>query len=88
MGHSQPLFLYFRPFNTVDSQQMFNKFCRWLDSNCGPLVLEATALQLSHSHCPRVILYYKIGCTHLPRVINYIYLVSRNESQNITLLNL
>ena len=22
---------------------MFNKFCRWLDSNRGPLVLEATA---------------------------------------------
>ena len=37
-------FLYFRLFNTVDSKQMFNKFCRWLDSNRGPLVLEATAL--------------------------------------------
>ena len=46
MGHSQPLFLYFRPFNTVDSQQMFNKFCRWLDSNCGPLVSEATTALL------------------------------------------
>ena len=25
MGHSRPLFLYFRLFNTVDSKQMFNK---------------------------------------------------------------
>ena len=32
---------------TVDSKQMFNinvNFCRWLDSICGPLVSEATAL--------------------------------------------
>ena len=25
MGHSWPLFLYFRLFNTVDSKQMFDK---------------------------------------------------------------
>ena len=25
MGHSRPLFLYFRLFNTVDSKQMFDK---------------------------------------------------------------
>ena len=38
-GHSRPLFLYFRLFNTVDSKQMFNiKVCRWLDSNRGLLV--------------------------------------------------
>ena len=37
-------FLYFHLFNTVDSLQMFNKFCQRLDSNRGPLVLEATAL--------------------------------------------
>ena len=46
-------FLYFRLFNTVDSKQMFNKFCRWLDTNRGPLVLEATALPTEpHNHCP------------------------------------
>ena len=27
--------------------------CRWLDSNWGSLVSEATALTLSHNHCPR-----------------------------------
>ena len=27
-GPFRPLFLYFRLFNTVDSKQMFNKFCR------------------------------------------------------------
>ena len=37
-------FLYFFLFNTVDSKQMFNKFCQWLDSNRGPLVWEVTAL--------------------------------------------
>ena len=39
------LFLSFQ--YTVDSKQMFNikiNFCRWLDSNCGPLLLEVTAL--------------------------------------------
>ena len=25
VGHSQPLFIYFRLFNTVDNKQMFNK---------------------------------------------------------------
>ena len=45
MGHSRPLILYFRLFNTVDSKHIFNiKFCHWLDSNHGPLELEATAL--------------------------------------------
>ena len=29
---------------TVDNKQMFNKSCRWLDSNPGPLILQATAL--------------------------------------------
>ena len=28
------------------------KVCRWLDSNCGSLVSEATAQPLSHNHCP------------------------------------
>ena len=32
---------------------MFNKFCRWLESNRGPLVSEATALPTEpHNHCP------------------------------------
>ena len=44
MGHSRPLFIYFRLFNTVDNKQMLNKFCQWLESNRGPLVLKATAL--------------------------------------------
>ena len=46
MGHFRPLFPYFRLVNTdVDSKQMFNiTVCQWLDSNCGPLVLEVTAL--------------------------------------------
>ena len=30
---------------SIHSKQMFNKFCRWLNSNRGPLVSEATATQ-------------------------------------------
>ena len=36
------LFLSF--LQTVNSKKMFNKSCQWLDSNLGPLILEATAL--------------------------------------------
>ena len=55
MGHSRPLFSLFRLFNTVDSKQMFNNFCRRLDLNRGPLVSEATALPTEpHNHCPLV----------------------------------
>ena len=54
MGHSRPLLLYFRLFNT---QLTVNKcsiiFCQWLDWNRGPLVSEATALPTEpHNHCP------------------------------------
>ena len=45
MGHSRPLFLYFRLFNAIYSKHMFNIiFCRWQDSNLRPLVSEETAL--------------------------------------------
>ena len=45
-GPSPASFSLFSSFQyTVDSKQMFNiNFCRWLDSNRGPLELEATAL--------------------------------------------
>ena len=42
MGHSRPLFLYFRLFNTqltVYKCSILINFCRWLDSNRGPLVV-------------------------------------------------
>ena len=39
------LSLYFILFNSVESKFMFHlKICHWLDANCRPLVLEATAL--------------------------------------------
>ena len=63
MGHSRPLFLYFRLFNT---QLTVNKcsikiiFWRLLDSNYGPLVSEATALPTEpHNHC--LIIFYCWG---------------------------
>ena len=60
MGHSRPLFLYFRLYNT---QLTVNKcsiiFCRWLDSNRRPLVSEAAALPTEpHNHCLELNYYY------------------------------
>ena len=47
-GQFPASFIYFRLFNTVHNKQvkkqMFNKFCRWQELNCGPLVSKATAL--------------------------------------------
>ena len=48
MGHSRPLFLHFRLFYcTID------RLCLCQNSNCGSLVLEATALPPCHKHCPK-----------------------------------
>ena len=44
IGHSRPLFLYFRFFNALYSKYVYLKFCRWLDSNRGLMVLEVTTL--------------------------------------------
>ena len=46
MDRSRPLFPFFSSFQyiPVDSSQMFYKNCRCLDSNQGPLVLEAIVL--------------------------------------------
>ena len=45
----------FRLFNTVVNKQMFNlKNCRWLDSNCGPLVSEATAQPTKPQPLPHI----------------------------------
>ena len=54
MGQTRPLFSLFLSFQyTVDSKQMFNKFCRWLDSNRGPLVSEATTLPTEPQPLPK-----------------------------------
>ena len=49
MGHSQPLFHYFRPFNS--KQQTVNKWSfkkfRWLELNPGPLVTTLQAVPQS-----------------------------------------
>ena len=37
---------------------MFNKFCRWLDSNRGPLVLEARALPTEPQPLPNMLNLY------------------------------
>ena len=59
MGHSLPLFSLFSSFQyTIDSKQMFNIyiiFCQWLDSNRGPLVLEATPLPTEPQPLPRAV---------------------------------
>ena len=51
MGHSWPLFLYFRLFiQTVNNRLLLIKFGRWMDSNPGPLV--RPRCQLCQNHCP------------------------------------
>ena len=57
MGHSRPLFLYFRLFKTqltVNKCSIYINFCRWLDSNCRPLVLEVTALPTEAQPLPNI----------------------------------
>ena len=47
IGHSRPLFLYFRLFyKQVNRKNWFNEICRWLDSNRGPMVSVVTALAI------------------------------------------
>ena len=52
-------FLYFCRLNTVDSKQIFNKICQWLDSNRRPLVLEATALPTEPLQLPKLSRFWK-----------------------------
>ena len=81
MGHSRPLILYFRLFNT---QLTITKcsiiFCRWLDSNRGPLVSEATALPTEpHNHCCHVThklnLYWNFNHSYVGTIIYQISVV-------------
>ena len=56
MGHSRSLFFIF-VFSihlTICKQMFFIKSCRWLDSNRGPLELEATALTTEPQTLPYV----------------------------------
>ena len=59
MVHPQPLF-YFRLLYKQWTVNMFNlKFCWWQDLNCGPLVLEATALPTE----PQPLPFKSTSCT-------------------------
>ena len=61
MGHSRPLFLHFRLFNTVDSKQMFDKslpmtgFKPWISGIGGD---RSTT---EPHHCPNVSLSKRLG---------------------------
>ena len=50
-------FFFLSFLHTVNSKQMFNKSCRWLDSNPGPLVLEATALPTAPQPLPIYLIF-------------------------------
>ena len=81
-------FVYFCLFITVDSKQMFNKFCRWLDSNCGHLVSEATALPTEpHNHCP-VLEIVNMDSNDQSKLINCLGLQKFEESSKIEILNI
>ena len=52
MGHSRPLFLYFRLFKTVYKTVDSKQYWVWLDSNREPVELEVTAPPTVPHHCP------------------------------------
>ena len=59
VGHSRPLFLYFRLFNTANSKlNIPYRICWCLDSNRGPLVFEATTLPTEPQPLPKSLLPY------------------------------
>ena len=75
MGHSQPLFLYFRRFSTVESKLMFCiNVCRRLDSNHGPLVSEATTLPTEPQPLATAYTFFTI--------YYFIFAFERERSQN------
>ena len=51
--------LFFRHFIAVLIQLSANKICQWLDSNCGSLVLEATALPTEPPPLPEIRIRYR-----------------------------
>ena len=59
MGHSRPLFFYFRFFNTIQltENKCSIKICRRLDSNRGPMISEATALPTEPQPLPKETLF-------------------------------
>ena len=80
LGHFRNLFPCFRLFN-----------CRWLDSNCGSVVLEATALPTAPQPLP---LSGTLWCERINFVIIDLHqmwcfkLKLKIEKYNLTLLNL
>ena len=91
MGHSRPLFLYFVFSIQLTVHIVQYKFCRRLDSNHGPLVLEATALPTEPQPLPKVVWpprdilnrYQKI-LFHVPKWSSYtLKLLSLNSEMSI-----
>ena len=85
-------FLFSSFLQTVNSKWMFNKSCRWLDSNQGPLVLEATALPTAPQSLPIALMLrsttwlfetirYKYGETNMFRIISRLQLQGLPGSQ-------
>ena len=68
MGHSRPLFLYFRLFKTADSKQMLDKSLPMPGFELQISGFKATSLPLSHNHCQRVCLKL---CEHFFNCVVY-----------------
>ena len=58
MGHSLPLLCLFLSFQQLTVNFFIIKFCWWLDSNRGHLVLEATALPTKAQPLPKRSWYF------------------------------
>ena len=57
MGHSWPLFSLLSSFQYSWLWMFNNFFCQWLDSNRGPLALEATALPTEPQQLPKIYIF-------------------------------
>ena len=63
LGHSRPLILYIRFSYRQLKRFLVNKCCRWLDSNPGPLVSDATKLSTVQQPLPTKV-YSKVQILH------------------------
>ena len=62
MGHSRPLFSFFSAFQQFRVNMFITKCCRWLELNCGPLILKATALPTEPQPLPKSIFTHLVKC--------------------------
>ena len=84
MGHSRPLFLYFRLFYKQITVNMFNKSSRWLDSNPGPLVLEANTLSTVPQPLPKLVTFLDVHRKFNVLIFRFLKNASLRKSKSLS----